>query len=212
MPLSRPGGRLTPMFRRRSSSAYSHATRVPARWRGVTAVLPLALAFAGCGGGDQAGVATKTVPATQWAAAACDSFQRYDSATKHPLLEFQGLHLEFQYGQPKQGEVRDKQTAASEEIVKATDRLIADLNAAGAPATAHGRAFADALVAAFQELRDSVNHVHSAAKALPTGSGRADASFELSPQIGAALAQLQRQVEHDRKASGAGLDLSCSRP
>jgi hypothetical protein len=67
-------------------------------------------------------------------------------------------------------------------------------------------------VAAFQELRDSVNHVHSAAEALPAGSGRADASFELSPQIGAALAQLQRQVEQNRKANGAGLDLSCSRP
>jgi hypothetical protein len=129
-----------------------------------------------------------------------------------PAAGVSGLHLEFEYGAPKQGEVREKQTAASEEIVKATDRLIADLNAAGAPAAAHGRAFADALVAAFQELRDSVNHVHSAAEALPAGSGRADASFELSPQIGAALAQLQRQVEHDRKASGAGLDLSCSSP
>jgi hypothetical protein len=212
MPPPRPGGRLTPMIRRRSFSSYSHATRVPTRWRWGTAVLPLALAFAGCGGGSQAGVASKTVPATQWAAATCDSFQRYDGATKHPLLEFQGLHLEFEYGEPKQGEVRDTQTDASEEIVKATDRLIADLNAAGAPATPHGRAFAEALVAAFQELRDSVNHVHGAAEALPTGSGRADASFELSPQIGAALAQLQRQVEHDRKASGAGLDLSCSRP
>ena len=199
------------MIRKPSSSTSSHATRAPARRRWVTAVPLLALAFAGCGG-SQAGVATKTVPAKQWAAAACDSFQRYDGATKHPLLEFQGLHLEFQYGKPKQGEVRDKQTAASEEIVKATDRLIADLNAAGAPATAHGRAFADALVAAFRELRDSVNHVHSAAEALPTGSGRADTSFELSPQIGAALARLQLQVEHDRKASGAGLDLSCSRP
>ena len=198
------------MIRKPSSSTYSHATRAPARRRWVTAVPLLALAFAGCGG-SQAGVATKTMPAKQWAAAACDSFQRYDSATKHPLLEFQGLHLEFEYGEPKQGEVRDKQTAASEEIVKATDRLIADLNA-GAPATAHGRAFADALVAAFQELRDSVNRVHSTAEALPTGPGRADASAELSPQIGAAIAQWQRQVEHDRKANGVGLDLSCSRP
>src|SRR4029079_12236175 len=175
MPLSGPGRQTDVMIRRRSSSTYSHATRIPARRRWVTAVLPLALAFAGCGGGSQAGVATKTVPAKQWVAAACDSFQRYDSATKHPLLEFQGLHLEFKYGEPRQGEIRDKQTAASEEIVKATDRLVADLNAAGAPATAHGRAFADAVVAAFQELRDSVNHVHSAAEALPTGSGRADA-------------------------------------
>jgi hypothetical protein len=178
----------------------------------MTAVLPLALALAGCGGGSQAGVATTTVPAKQWAAAACDSFQRYDGATKHPLLEFQGLHLQFQYGEPKQGEVRQKQAAASEQIVKETDRLIADLNAAGAPATAHGRAFADALVAAFQELRDSVDHVHTAAEALPTGSGRADASFELSPQVGSALAQLQHQLEHDRKTNGAGLDLSCGRP
>jgi hypothetical protein len=140
---------------------------------------------------------------------ACDSFDRYDGATKHALLEFQGLHLQFQYGEPKQGEVRDKQTVASQDIVEATDRLIADLNAAGAPATTHGRAFAEALVAAFQELRDSVNHVHTAAEALPAGSGRADASAELSPQIGAALAEWQRQVEHDRKANGAGLDLGC---
>jgi hypothetical protein len=200
------------MIRRRSSSTYSHAARVPARWRWVAAALPLALAFTGCGGGSQAGVVTKTVPAAQWEAVACDSFHRYDTATKHPLLEFQGLHLQFQYGEPKQGEVRDEQAAASEEIVKATDRLIADLNAAGAPATAHGRTFADALVAAFQELRDSVNRIHSAAEALPAGSGRADATFELSPQIGAALAQWQRQVERDRKANGAGLDISCSRP
>jgi hypothetical protein len=57
-----------------------------------------------------------------------------------------------------------------------------------------------------------VNRIHSAAEALPAGSGRADATFELSPQIGAALAQWQRQVERDRKANGAGLDISCSRP
>jgi hypothetical protein len=209
MPPSRLGGRLGSMILGRSFGTHSHATRVLARWRWVMAVVPLALALAGCGGGSKSGVASKTVPANQWTAATCDSLQRYDRATKRPLVEFQGLHLEFQYGEPKQGEVRDKQTAASEQIVKATDQLIADLNAAGAPETAHGREFANTLVSAFQELRDSVNDVHSAAEALPTGGDRADAGAELSPRIGAALAQWQRRVEQDRKASGAGLDLSC---
>ena len=201
MPLAGPGGRLTPMIRKRSSSTYSHATRTPARRRWVTAVPLLALACAGCGGGSQAGVATKTMPAKQWVAAACDSFQRYDGATKHPLLEFQGLHLEFQYGEPKQGEVRDKQTAASEEIVKATDRLIADLNAAGAPATAHGRAFADAVVAAFQELRDSVNHVQRS-KSSGTRWSRAPRVMQISSAgtywFSSGLTTCSRRWAHDR--------------
>jgi hypothetical protein len=187
------------MIRRPSFSASS-----------LAAALPLALALAGCGGGSQPGVASKTVHAEQWVGAVCSSFQRYDGATKRPLLVFQGLHLQFQYGEPKQGDIREKQIAASEEIVNATDRLIADLDAAGAPDTAHGRAFAVALVSAFQELRDSVNDVHSQAEALPAGSGRADASAELAPKIGAALQQWQQRVDDDRKASGTGIDLNCS--
>ena len=90
----------------------------------------------------------------------CDSLGRYDRATKQPLLVFQGLHLQFSYGQPKQGDVRDKQLAASAQIVRATDQLIADLDAAGVPDTAHGRAFAEELAAAFRQMRDSVDDVH----------------------------------------------------
>jgi hypothetical protein len=99
--------------------------------------------------------------------------------------------------------------AASQEIVKATDRLIADLDAAGAPDTPRGRQFAVELVSAFQELRDSVNDVHTQAEALPTGSGRADASAELSPKIGAALERWRRRAHDDREANGAEIDLVC---
>jgi hypothetical protein len=100
---------------------------------------------------------------------------------------------------------------ASAAIVRATDRLISDTQAAGVPTTGHGRLFVDELVSALQELRDSVAHVHDQATSLPAGSGRADKDAELSPQIGAALEQLGKRVRADKAANGAGLDLMCGR-
>lgn len=176
-----------------------------------TIAAALALTAAGCGGSGRtgAGVASTTIPAEKWVDTVCGSLGRYDKATKHPFLVFQGLHLQFKYGVPKQSDVRARQLAASQSIVTATDHLIAELEAADAPKTAHGAAFEDELVSAFHELRDSIDHVHDEATSLPTGSGRADADAELSPEIGAALQQLAHRLDTDRTANGAGLDLRC---
>ena len=173
------------------------------------AVVVLALTAAACGRGAGSGVAPRTVPAGPWANTFCRSLDRYDKATKHSFLVFQGLHLEFTYGVPKQSDVRDKQMNASAAIVEATDQLIADARAAGVPRTAHGKAFADGLVFALQELRDSVAQVHDEATSLPSGSDRADKGAELSPQIGAALEQVGKRVHADKVANGAGIDLTC---
>ena len=174
----------------------------------VIALSTLCALTAACGGGGS-GVAAKAVPAGQWAAAVCRSIERYDRATAHPYVVFQGLHLEFKYGFPKQSAVRDKQIAASQSIVRATDELVVELKAAGTPMTPHGSAFANELVSATHELRDSVDHVHDQATSLPTGSGRAAADAELSPQIGAALMQLGHRLAHNRAANGAGISLRC---
>ncbi len=173
------------------------------------AVVVLALAASACGSGGGSGVAAKTVPAGRWANALCSNLARYDKTTKQSFLVFQGLHLEFTYGVPKQSDVRDKQMKASSAIVQATDELITAAQAAGVPKTAHGRAFTDELVSALRELRDSVAHIHDQAISLPTGSDRADQSAELSPQIGAALEQLGKRVHADKAANGAGIDLTC---
>jgi len=172
-------------------------------------VVMLALAAAACGGGS--GVAATTVPAGRWAATLCGSLERYDKATRRPFLVFQGLHLEFTYGVPKRSDVRTKEMNASAAIVEATDWLIADAQAAGVPRTTHGESFADDLVSALRELRDSIAHVRDQATSLPTGPGRADKDAELSPRIGAALEQLGARLRADRAANGAGLDLSCGR-
>ncbi len=169
------------------------------------AVVVLALAAVACGGG----VAASTVPAGHWVDTLCSDLERYDKTTKHSFLVFQGLHLQFKYGVPKQSDVRDKQLKASAAIVQATDQLIADAQAAGVPKTAHGEAFTDELVSALQELRDSVARVHDHATSLPTGSDRADQGAELSPQIGAALEQLGKRLDADKVTNGAGIDLTC---
>jgi hypothetical protein len=130
-------------------------------------VVVLALAAAACGGGGGSGAAASTVPAGQWADTICNILQRYDKATKQSFLVFQGLHLQFQYGEPKQSDVRDKQMKASVAILQATDQLIADAEAAGVPRTAHGKAFTDELVSALHELRDSVDGLHDRALSLP---------------------------------------------
>jgi hypothetical protein len=170
----------------------------------------LALTAAACGTGSSSPrVAAKTVSAAQWNTAVCGSIGRYGKATEHPLLVFQGLHLEFKYGLPKQSEVRQKQIGASQSIVIATDRLITELEAAGTPRTTHGRAFANELVASFQELRDSVDQIHDQATALPTGTGQADKDSELSPEIGAALEEFGKRADANRKTNGAGLNLRC---
>ena len=171
----------------------------------------LALSAAACGGGGGSGVAATTVPAGRWASTLCTSLDRYGKATRRPFLVFQGLHLEFTYGVPRRSDVRIKQMNASAAIVDATDRLIADAQAAGVPRTAHGKSFTDELVSSLRELRDSVANVHDQATSLPTGSSRADKEAELSPQIGAALEQLAKRLRADKAANGAGLDLSCGR-
>jgi hypothetical protein len=184
--------------------------KAPAARRGVAAAaIVLALAAAACGSGGGSGVAARTVPAGRWTTTLCSNLERYGKATKRPFLVFQGLHLEFTYGVPKQSDVRAKQMDASAAIVDATDRLIADTQAVGVPRTAHGKPFTDELVSALRELRDSIAHVHDQATSLPTGSGRADRDAELSPQIGAALGQLGKRLRADQAANGAGLDLSC---
>lgn len=77
------------------------------------------------------------------------------------------------------------------------------------PDTTHGRDFASGLDAAFRELRDVIDQIHSEAAALPSGSGRASANAELSPQVGAALADLQHRIKDDQRQSGDGLTLDC---
>lgn len=186
-------------------------TRAGRRSVASTAVAVLVLTAVACGSGGGSGVAATTVPAGRWAGSLCTSLERYDTATKRPFLTFQALHLEFTYGVPKQSDVRTKQLNASAAIVDATDRLIADMQAAGVPKTAHGKPFADELVSALRELRDSVADVHDQASSLPTGTGRADKDAELSPQIGAALEQLAKRLRADKSANGAGLDLRCGR-
>ena len=187
--------------------------RAPAARRSVAgAIFVLALAAAACGSGGGSGVAARTVPAGRWASSLCSSLERYGKATNRPFLVFRGLHLEFTYGVPRRSDVRTKQMNASAAIVDATDRLIADSQAAGVPRTAHGKSFTDELVSALRELRDSVADVREQATSLPSGSGRADKDAELSPQIGAALEQVGKRLRADRAANGAGLDLSCERP
>jgi hypothetical protein len=176
----------------------------------ITAAVVLALAAPACGNGGS-GVAARTVPAGRWASTLCGNLERYGHATTRPFLVFQGLHLEFAYGVPKRSDVRTKQMRASAAIVRATDELIADVQAAGVPRTAHGKPLTDQLVSALRELRDSVAHVHDEATSLPAGSGRADEDAELSPQIGAALGQLATRLRAAKAANGAGLDLSCGR-
>jgi hypothetical protein len=184
--------------------------KAPVARRGVAgAAVVLALAAAACGSGGGSGVAARTVPAGRWTTTLCSNVQRYGKATERPFLVFQGLHLEFSYGVPKQSDVRTKEMNASAAIVDATDRLIADTQAAGVPRTAHGKRFTDEFVSALQELRESVAHVHDQATSLPTGSSRAGKDAELSPQIGAALGQLAKRLRADKAANGAGLDLSC---
>jgi hypothetical protein len=173
------------------------------------AVVVLALAAAACGSGAGSGVAASTVPAGQWVDTLCSKLERYDKTTMQSFLVFQGLHLQFKYGVPKQSDVRNKEMKASAAIVQATDQLIADAQAAGVPKTAHGKAFTDELVSALQELRDSVARVHDQATSLPTGSDRADQGAELSPQIGAALEQLGTRLDADKVTNGAGIDLTC---
>jgi len=174
-------------------------------------VVGLALAAAACGSGGGSGVAATTVPPARWANTLCSGLERYDKATRRPFLVFQGLHLEFTYGVPKRSDVRAKQMNASAAIVRATDQLIADTQAAGVPRTAHGKSFTDELVSALRELRDSVAHVHDQATSLSAGSGPADKDAELSPQIGAALERVGTRIRADKAANGTGLDLSCGR-
>lgn len=193
------------MHAERSTPGAPAARRIAAS----AVVVVLALAAAACGGGS--GVAATTVPAGRWANTLCGSLERYDKATRRPFLVFQGLHLQFTYGVPKRSDVRAKQMDASAAIVEATDRLIADAQAAGVPGTSHGESFADELVSALRELRDSVAHVHDQAASLPTGSGGADKDAELSPKVGAALERLGTRIRADRAANGAGLDLRCGR-
>lgn len=176
------------------------------------ALVAVALAAAACGGGAGSGVAARTVPTGRWASSLCSSLERYDKTTKRPFLVFQGLHLEFTYGVPKQSDVRTKQMRASAAIVQATDDLIADTQAAGVPRAAHGKAFTDELVSTLREFRDAVADIHDQASSLPAGSGRADDDAELSPQIGGALEQVGKRIRADKAANGAGIDLSCGRP
>ena len=99
----------------------------------------------------------------------------------------------------------DKQIAASQSIVTATDHLIAELESCGCAQTAHGPASpkTSSCPAFHEPAMSSTDHVHDEATSLPTGSaGPMPPLSSTGDRLRAE--QLGHRLDNDRTTNGAG--------
>ena len=127
----------------------------------------LAFAAAGCGGGDSSS-ASGTKPET-WSADVCGALQTWEDDLKSGS---QQLSSDIQSSTDLKS-VKQKLVAFLQNAQQSTDKMVADVKSAGAPAVKDGPAIQSDLESGLTEARGSFQHAVTQAKKLPTNDPRA---------------------------------------
>ena len=102
----------------------------------AAAVVALAVVAAGCGGGGGSSTTTTTsASATEWANGFCSAFAAWDTAFKDATSQFTSLSSLS----------KDNFQKAADDVDAATQQLITDLKALGAPDTQSGQQVKDSI-------------------------------------------------------------------
>ena len=128
----------------------------------------LAFAAAGCGGGGDSSSASGTKPET-WSADVCGALQTWEDDLKSGS---QQLSSDIQSSTDLKS-VKQKLVAFLQNAQQSTDKMVADVKSAGAPAVQDGPAIQSDLESGLTEARGSFQHAVTQAKKLPTNDPRA---------------------------------------
>ena len=128
----------------------------------------LAFAAAGCGGGGDGSSASGTKPET-WSAEVCGALQTWEDDLKSGS---QQLSSDIRSSTDLKS-VKQKLVAFLENAQQSTEKMVADVKSAGAPAVKDGPAIQSDLESGLTEARGSFQHAVTQAKKLPTNDPRA---------------------------------------
>ena len=128
----------------------------------------LAFAATGCGGGGDSSSASGTKPET-WSADVCGALQTWEDDLKSGS---QQLSSDIQSSTDLKS-VKQKLVAFLQNAQQSTEKMVADVKSAGAPAVKDGPAIQSDLESGLTEARGSFQHAVTQAKKLPTNDPRA---------------------------------------
>ena len=128
----------------------------------------LAFAAAGCGGGGDSSSASGTKPET-WSADVCGALQTWEDDLKSGS---QQLSSDIQSSTDLKS-VKQKLVAFLQNAQQSTEKMVAAVKSAGAPAVKDGPAIQSDLESGLTEARGSFQHAVTQAKKLPTNDPRA---------------------------------------
>ena len=158
------------------------------------------LAVSGCGGSD-------TSAAEGWASDVCSSVSTWKTSV-------QQITTDAANAIAKPGATREESTNAVQNGVDATQKLVDDLKALGAPDTPEGAQAKDDLDTFTTDTQETIDGVKSALADIPSGAGLAEIVTQLSGQAATlqqAIASGQQLVATSR-ISAATSRTGSSRP
>ena len=129
----------------------------------LLAVAVLAFAAAGCGGGGDSSSASGTKPET-WSADVCGALQTWEDDLKSGS---QQLSSDIRSSTDLKS-VKQKLVAFLQNAQQSTQKMVADVKSAGAPAVKDGPAIQSDLESGLTEARGSFQRAVTQAKKLPT--------------------------------------------
>ena len=148
----------------------------------------LAFAAAGCGGGGDSSSASGTKPET-WSADVCGALQTWEDDLKSGS---QQLSSDIQSSTDLKS-VKQKLVAFLQNAQQSTEKMVADVKSAGAPAVKDGPAIQSDLESGLTEARGSFQHAVTQAKKLPTNDPRA---------LTTGLSSLAQTIQSELTATG----------
>lgn len=137
-------------------------------WCLAFGALVVVLAVSGCGGSD-------TSAAEGWASDVCSSVSTWKTS-------IQQITTDAANAIAKPGATRDEATNAVQKGVDATQKLVDDLKALGAPDTPEGAQAKDDLDTFTTDTQETIDGVKSALADIPSGAGLAEIVTQLSGQ------------------------------
>ena len=133
----------------------------------LSALATLAFAAAGCGGGGDSSSASGTKPET-WSADVCGALQTWEDDLKSGSQQLSSdIHSSTDLKSVKQ-----KLVAFLQNADQSTEKMVADVKSAGAPAVKDGPAIQSDLESGLTEAQGSFQRAVTQAKKLPTNDPR----------------------------------------
>ena len=148
----------------------------------------LAFAAAGCGGGGDSSSASGTKPET-WSADVCGALQTWEDDLQSGS---QQLSSDMRSSADLKS-VKQKLVAFLQDAEQSTEKMLAEVKSAGAPAVKDGPAIQRDLESGLTEARGSFQHAVTQAKKLPANNAET---------LAAGLSSLAQRIQSELTATG----------